>query len=167
MTSSSNCRGAAQTTLPWITAEEIKLCTAWCNAMDTYVTRDIQFSKGFWEEVYANFKKDMGGTIRGYDAILGQKLKCQHTRSQNALAEFQTGYEQPYTMEACWRILKNHPAWSEVEVPTYQRPFKEHLEEEAKAEKERAIYDKELEEFLKALKAYDELFRMEFGVKSD
>ncbi|GKA21743.1 hypothetical protein Tco_0701732, partial [Tanacetum coccineum] len=45
--------------------------------------------------------------------------------------------------------------------------FKEHLEEEAKAEKERAIYDKELEEFLKAEQAHDELFRMEFGVKSD
>nr|GEX95595.1 RNA-directed DNA polymerase, eukaryota [Tanacetum cinerariifolium] len=40
--------------------------------------------------------------------------------------------------------------------------FKEHLEEEAKTEKERAIYDKELEEFLKAEQAHDELFRMEF-----
>ncbi|GKG09496.1 hypothetical protein Tco_0338242, partial [Tanacetum coccineum] len=45
--------------------------------------------------------------------------------------------------------------------------FKEHLEEEAKAEKGRAITGKELEEFLKAEQAHDELFRMEFGVKSD
>ncbi|GKE81317.1 hypothetical protein Tco_1551317 [Tanacetum coccineum] len=45
--------------------------------------------------------------------------------------------------------------------------FKEHLEEEAKAKKERAIYEKELEEFLKAQQAHDELFRMECGVKSD
>ncbi|GJT83827.1 hypothetical protein Tco_1058169 [Tanacetum coccineum] len=81
MTSSSNGRGAAQTTLPWTTTEEITLCTAWCNAMDT--------------------------------------------------------------------------------------TFKEHLEEEAKAEKKRAIYDKELEEFLKAEQAHDELLRMEFWVKSD
>ncbi|GJU82995.1 casein kinase 1-like protein HD16 [Tanacetum coccineum] len=44
--------------------------------------------------------------------------------------------------------------------------FKEHLEEEAKAKKEQAIYDKELEEFLKAQQAHDELFRMECGVKS-
>ncbi|GKE21604.1 hypothetical protein Tco_1433116 [Tanacetum coccineum] len=72
MASSSNRRGAAQTTLPWTTAEEITLCTTWCNAMYTYVTRDRQFSKGFWEEVYANFKKDMGGTIRGYDAIISK-----------------------------------------------------------------------------------------------
>ncbi|GJS79162.1 hypothetical protein Tco_0729043 [Tanacetum coccineum] len=214
MASSSNRRGATQTTLPWTTAEEITLCTAWCNAMDTYVTRDKQFSKGFWEEVYANFKKDMGGIIRGYDAIVSKwknsirpKVACfsvvydsvrrmdengfsDLVLFQNALAEFQTGYGKPFTIEACWRILKNHPTWSEVEVPTYQRPdeheicpyltekeyqqllldeaaFKEHLEEEAKAEKERAIYDKELEEFLKAEQSHDELFRMEFGVKSD
>ncbi|GJX55782.1 hypothetical protein Tco_0285679 [Tanacetum coccineum] len=43
--------------------------------------------------------------------------------------------------------------------------FKEHLEEEVKAEKERAIADKELEKFMKAEQAHDELFRMEFGVK--
>ncbi|GKE21605.1 hypothetical protein Tco_1433117 [Tanacetum coccineum] len=116
MASSSNRRGAAQTTLPWTTTEEITLCTAWFNAMDTYVTRDRQFSKRFWEKVYANFKKDMGGTIRGYDAIVSiwknsirPKVACfsvvydsvrrmDENRSsdlvlfQNALAEFQTGY---------------------------------------------------------------------------
>ncbi|GJS82743.1 hypothetical protein Tco_0749284 [Tanacetum coccineum] len=72
MTSSSNRRGAAKTTLPWTTAEEVTLCIAWCNAMDTYVTRDIHSRKGFWEEVFANFEKDMGGTIRGYDAIVSK-----------------------------------------------------------------------------------------------
>ncbi|GJW26036.1 hypothetical protein Tco_0039847 [Tanacetum coccineum] len=40
--------------------------------------------------------------------------------------------------------------------------FKEHLEEE-----ERAIAHKELEEFMKEEQVHDELFRMEFGVKSD
>nr|GEZ16807.1 hypothetical protein [Tanacetum cinerariifolium] len=45
--------------------------------------------------------------------------------------------------------------------------FKEHLEEEAKTKKERAICDKGLEELLKAEQAHDELFRMEFEVKSD
>nr|GEZ48666.1 putative RNA-directed DNA polymerase, eukaryota, reverse transcriptase zinc-binding domain protein [Tanacetum cinerariifolium] len=38
---------------------------------------------------------------------------------QNALTEFQTGYGHPFTMEACWRILKNHAAWIEIEVATY------------------------------------------------
>ncbi|GKA43540.1 hypothetical protein Tco_0736264 [Tanacetum coccineum] len=48
-----------------------------------------------------------------------------------------------------------------------EETFKEHLEEEAKAEKERAIAYKELEEFMKAEQAHDELFRIEVGVKSD
>ncbi|GKC06646.1 hypothetical protein Tco_0998256 [Tanacetum coccineum] len=39
---------------------------------------------------------------------------------QNALAEFQTGCGPPFTVEACWRILKNHAAWTEIEMPTYQ-----------------------------------------------
>nr|GEW22819.1 hypothetical protein [Tanacetum cinerariifolium] len=89
MTSSLNRRGAAQTTLPWTIAKEITLCTPWCNAMDTYVTRDRQFSKGFWEEVYANFKKDIGGTIRGYDAIINENGSSDLVLFQNALAEFQ------------------------------------------------------------------------------
>ncbi|GKF23432.1 hypothetical protein Tco_0075754 [Tanacetum coccineum] len=44
--------------------------------------------------------------------------------------------------------------------------FKEHLEEEVKEEKERAIADKELEKFMKAEQAHDELFMMKFRVKS-
>ncbi|GJS67589.1 RNA-directed DNA polymerase, eukaryota [Tanacetum coccineum] len=68
MASSSNRRGKANTTRPWTTAEEITLCTIWCNAMETYGLRDIT-KKGFWEDVFDNFEKDMGGTIREYDDI--------------------------------------------------------------------------------------------------
>ncbi|GJY24792.1 hypothetical protein Tco_0398450, partial [Tanacetum coccineum] len=82
--------------------------------------------KGFWKDVFANFKEDMRGTVRGYDAI--------------------EEYQQLLVDEAV---------------------FKEHSEKEANAEQERAIADKELEEFLKAKQAHDELFMMEFGVKSD
>nr|GEX73858.1 hypothetical protein [Tanacetum cinerariifolium] len=62
MASSSNHRGKANTTRPWTTAKEITLCTAWCNAMETYGLRDIT-KKGFgrmflitlrktWEELF-------------------------------------------------------------------------------------------------------------------
>ncbi|GKB10437.1 hypothetical protein Tco_0844360 [Tanacetum coccineum] len=71
MTSSSNRRGKANTTQPWTTAEEITLCTAWCNAMETYGSGDIT-KKGFWVVVFDNFEKDMGGTIREYDAIVSK-----------------------------------------------------------------------------------------------
>ncbi|GJW28761.1 hypothetical protein Tco_0045636 [Tanacetum coccineum] len=72
MASSSSRRGTAKTTLPWTTTEEITLCTTWCSAMDTYGTREIHGRKGFWEDVFANFEKDMGGTIREYDAIVSK-----------------------------------------------------------------------------------------------
>ncbi|GJS89122.1 hypothetical protein Tco_0771758 [Tanacetum coccineum] len=93
MTSSSSRRGKAKTTQPWTTVKEITLY--------------------------------MGGTIRGYDVIVIKwknwiRLKVaafsvvydsvqrmDENRSsdlvlfENTLAEFQTGYGHPFTMEAC------------------------------------------------------------------
>ncbi|GKA92455.1 hypothetical protein Tco_0814380 [Tanacetum coccineum] len=48
-----------------------------------------------------------------------------------------------------------------------EEAYREYLEEEAKAEKERARAEKEWEKFMKEEKAQDELFRLECGVKSD
>ncbi|GJV78645.1 hypothetical protein Tco_1514515 [Tanacetum coccineum] len=114
--------------------------------MDNYTTGEMR--KGFWLQVLANFQKEMGENIRGYDTVVVKRKNSIHPKVaafsvvydsvqrmdkngssdlvlfQNASAEFQTGYGHPFTMEACWRILKNHAAWTEIEVPTYQR----HLE---------------------------------------
>nr|GEW57129.1 hypothetical protein [Tanacetum cinerariifolium] len=125
MTSSSNRRGKANTTRPWTTSEEITLCTVWCNAMEMYWLRDIT-KKGFWEDVFDNFEKYMGGTIPEYDAIVskwknsirpkvvavsvvydGVQQMDENGSSdlvlfQNALAEFQTmptGWEDPKAHE--------------------------------------------------------------------
>ncbi|GJZ42786.1 hypothetical protein Tco_0590041 [Tanacetum coccineum] len=97
---------------------------------------------------------------------------------QNSLAEFETGYEHPFTMEACWRILKNHAAWTEIEMPLFNQRHgylteKEQqqllLDEEALREtlEEEARDEKELKERIKQEQAHDELFRLEFRVKSD
>ncbi|GJT68179.1 hypothetical protein Tco_1019659 [Tanacetum coccineum] len=106
MTSSSNRREAAKTTLEKDNKRYdeingrivtlVQLVAA--NAMDTYVTRDIHSRKGFWEEVFANFEKDMGGTIRGYDAIMNQKLITISERQaeQKRKIEFNTGNNQGY-----------------------------------------------------------------------
>ncbi|GJV59332.1 hypothetical protein Tco_1465432 [Tanacetum coccineum] len=112
--------------------------------MEMYGLRDIT-KKGFWEDVFNNFEKDMGGTIREYDAIVSELKNSIRPKVaafsvvydgvqrmdengssnlvlfQNALAEFQIVYGHPFTMVACWRILKNLPAWTEIEVPTYQQ----------------------------------------------
>ncbi|GJX01655.1 hypothetical protein Tco_0185568 [Tanacetum coccineum] len=105
MVSSLNRRGKANTTRQWTTAEEITLCTTWCNAMETYGLRDIT-KKGFWENVFDNFEKDIGGTIRECDAIvpkwknsirsvvydgvqrMDENGSSDHVLFQNALAEF-------------------------------------------------------------------------------
>nr|GEW75306.1 hypothetical protein [Tanacetum cinerariifolium] len=93
--------------------------------MYTYATT----KKGFWVDDFANFKEDMGGTVRGYDAIMDENGSSGLVLFQNALAEYQTSFFMYH------RLLVDEAS------------FKEHLEEEAKAEKERAITDKELEEF--------------------
>ncbi|GJV28818.1 hypothetical protein Tco_1385266 [Tanacetum coccineum] len=142
--STSNSRGKTNTAQSWTTAEEITLCTAWCNVTDNYVARDAM-KRGFWSEVFAYFKKEIGGTIRGYDPIV---TKWKHSIRpkiaafsavydsvqwmdesessnlalfQKALAEFETQYGHLFTMTACWRILKNHPALSEIEMPKQRR----------------------------------------------
>ncbi|GJR44323.1 hypothetical protein Tco_1312426 [Tanacetum coccineum] len=90
--------------------------------------------KGFCSDFFDNFEKDMGGTIREYDAIVSkwknsirpkvaafsfvydgvqrmdENMSSDFVLFQNALAEFQTVYGHPFTMVACWRILKNHHA---------------------------------------------------------
>ncbi|GKB80382.1 putative RNA-directed DNA polymerase, eukaryota, reverse transcriptase zinc-binding domain protein [Tanacetum coccineum] len=112
---------------------------------DKNVQAKRHHEKRFWEDVFDNFEKDMGGTIREYDAIIskwknsirpkvdafsvvydGVQRMDENGSSdlvlfQNALAEFQTVYGHPFTMVACWSILKNHPAWIEIEVSTYQQ----------------------------------------------
>nr|GEW45374.1 hypothetical protein [Tanacetum cinerariifolium] len=117
------------------------------------------------------------GTIRGHDTVL-VKWKIlirpkvvafsvvyysvqridENGYSDLVLFQNAAGYGHPFTMKACWRILKNHEAWTEVEMPSYQQPdeheiydgyltekeqqllldeetLRETLEEEAKAEK--------------------------------
>ncbi|GJX66473.1 hypothetical protein Tco_0300816 [Tanacetum coccineum] len=198
MTSSSNRRGAAKTKLPWTTTEEITLCTTWCNAMDTYVTRDIHSRKGFWEEVFANFEKDMGGTIRGYDAIVSkwknpilpkvvafsvvydgvqrmdENMSSDLVLFQNALAEYQTRTvdkkptqsNSPTTEKPPMPLISSFPTIEEsndeheicheyLTEKEYQQllldeeALRETLEEEARAEKARAIAEKEWEERMK------------------
>nr|GEV02930.1 hypothetical protein [Tanacetum cinerariifolium] len=235
--------------------------------MDKYGTGDSMKTR-FWSVVFADFEKELGwggGTIRGYDTIVAKwKSLIRHkivafsvvydsvqwmdnnessnlVLFQNALTELENGYGHPFTMETCWRILKNHPTWTEIEMPTFNKamdkkttqsnpstPEKppmppissfstggsssqqhthqpmspislfltaeestdEHeigdeyhtdgyliekeqqqliLDEEALREtlEEQARAEKEWKEFVKQEQAHDELFRLEFRVKSD
>ncbi|GKD19547.1 hypothetical protein Tco_1208705 [Tanacetum coccineum] len=111
MASTSNRHGKANTSQPWTTTEEIALCKAWCEAMENYGTRDMK--KEFWLEVFANFQKENRGGLFE-DTIPSSSSDL--VLFQNTLDEFETGYGHPFTMEACCRILKDHAAWTEIEV---------------------------------------------------
>ncbi|GJY52624.1 hypothetical protein Tco_0443471 [Tanacetum coccineum] len=115
---------------PWTTAEEIALCKAWC---DVSVNRanTLDF-KGFWLQVLACFENEMGQNIRRYDAValkwkqslrpkiakftaVYERVKERDENGssdlvvfQNALAEYETQYGHTFTLEPCWRILKNY-----------------------------------------------------------
>ncbi|GKF95130.1 hypothetical protein Tco_0287865, partial [Tanacetum coccineum] len=96
-------------------------------------------------EVFAYFEKEIGENIRGYDAIVTkwknlirpkivafsvvydsvQRMdECGSSNLavfQKALAEFETQYEHAFTIKACWRIFKNHDAWTEIEMPLFNQ----------------------------------------------
>nr|GFA29730.1 hypothetical protein [Tanacetum cinerariifolium] len=55
---------------------------------------------------------------------------------QSALAEFETGYGHPFTMKACGRILKNHLAWTEIEMHIFNKRRDEYLTDGYLTEKE-------------------------------
>nr|GEU39462.1 hypothetical protein [Tanacetum cinerariifolium] len=123
MASSLTRRENAKTYEPWTTTQEIALCKAWCEAMENYNAGDMR--TGFWSVVFANFQKEMGETIRGYNTVvvkwknsirpkvaafsvvydsvqrMDENGSSDLVLFQNALAEFQIGYGHPFTMEAC------------------------------------------------------------------
>ncbi|GKF07666.1 hypothetical protein Tco_0041890 [Tanacetum coccineum] len=131
MASTSNRRGKAKTSQPWTTTEEITLCTAWCDVSDNKA--NTMNLKWFWSEVFAFFENETGKKIRRYDAIalkwkklirykivsftaVYERVKQMDENGssdlvvfQKALAKYETQYGQAFTLEPCWRILKNCP----------------------------------------------------------
>ncbi|GKE13167.1 hypothetical protein Tco_1416718 [Tanacetum coccineum] len=105
MTSSSNRCGKAKTTQPWTTVE-------------TYVVPGA--THGNLRDIRHHEKVVAFSVV--YDSVqrIDENGSSDLVLFQNALAEFQTGCGHPFTVEACWRILKNHAAWTEIEMPTYQ-----------------------------------------------
>ncbi|GJY27127.1 hypothetical protein Tco_0401853 [Tanacetum coccineum] len=101
--------------------------------------------RGFWSEVVAYFEKQIGENIRGHDAIItkwknSMRLKIATfsvvydsvqrmdgsgsynlAMFQKALAKLKKQYGHAFTLEACWRILKNHAAWTEIEISLFNQ----------------------------------------------
>ncbi|GKA45689.1 hypothetical protein Tco_0738485, partial [Tanacetum coccineum] len=97
--------------------------------------------RGFWSQVVAYFEKEMRENIRGLDAIImkwkrtirlkivafsavydnvqrmNENESCNLTVFQKALVEYETQYEHDFTLKSCGKILKDHAAWREIEMP--------------------------------------------------
>ncbi|GJV36215.1 hypothetical protein Tco_1408692 [Tanacetum coccineum] len=130
---------------PWTTAEEIVLCKVWCDVSVNIANTNTLNFKGFWSEVLACFENEMRENIRRYDVVALKwkqslrpkiaKFIAVYERAkqrdengssdlvvfQNALAEYETQYGQAFTLEPCWKILKNCPVWTELEMPSFKR----------------------------------------------
>ncbi|GJU46922.1 hypothetical protein Tco_1204188 [Tanacetum coccineum] len=155
MASTSNRRGKAKTYEPWTIMEDIALCKAWCEAMENYDTRDMK--KGFWLEVFANFQKEMRGTIRGYDTVVVRHHNNIRTNPCLPFLHFQR-YEHEICDEYFTEKEHQQLLQQEQQLRLDEEALRETLEEEAKAEKE-------WDERMKKEQAEYELFRLEFGVK--
>ncbi|GJR95929.1 hypothetical protein Tco_0268103 [Tanacetum coccineum] len=103
---------------PWTTMEEVTLCKAWCD------TRGYNAIPNKW-------KNRVRPRIGAFCAIINnverrnESVSRDLTVFQKALAEYEALYDHEFTLEPCWRILKDHAAWKEFEMSLfYKKQYK-------------------------------------------
>ncbi|GJU92294.1 hypothetical protein Tco_1304717 [Tanacetum coccineum] len=119
--------------------EEIALCKAWCDVSENRANT-LNF-EGFWSEVLACFENEMGEKIQRYDAVALKWKKSLRPKIvaftavykrvkqmdengssdlvvfQNALAEYETQYDQAFTTRPRLYGLAavgNFPQWAKA-----------------------------------------------------
>ncbi|GJW81863.1 hypothetical protein Tco_1140873 [Tanacetum coccineum] len=85
--------------------EEVKV-----PAKENSITGNAMKSKGFWLKVIKYFEKEMG-SHRGYNSVLSKWKNSVRPR----IAE----NDHDFSLELCWQILKERPAWKQVEMPAF------------------------------------------------
>ncbi|GJV51677.1 transposase, MuDR, MULE transposase domain protein [Tanacetum coccineum] len=155
------------------------------------VGEDSDFNSGAWISA-TNYVLSTGGTVTGCLGDINNFLEKRKLKqvvaivkscSPNCLGDINVTMKDlsgaamilanvsvftPKPLEHYLNITKKNVIKDELhQLAKDEEALKEVLEEEAKREKENAIYNKKLEEYWKEEQAHDELFRMEFGVKSD
>ncbi|GJY49022.1 retrotransposon protein, putative, ty3-gypsy subclass, partial [Tanacetum coccineum] len=128
----------------WTVAEETVLCQAWCDVSKNNIDGNSMKAKGFWEAVIRYFENETGSS-RGYDSIFIKWKNRVHPRIdvfcviinnveanhesgtndldvyQKACAEYKMIYKTDFTLEHCYNILKDHPGWKDVEMPSFYK----------------------------------------------
>ncbi|GJY33214.1 nucleotide-binding alpha-beta plait domain-containing protein, partial [Tanacetum coccineum] len=120
MASSSNRRGAAQTTLSWTTAEEITLYTAWCNAMDTSLHPDNLQSpdnEGFIVcDLVFTFNSPLSGSTsivvtrkkHSYRTAVGNHRSKEDDVNRISSSIFVTNFPQSFTAKDLFHVCKQY-----------------------------------------------------------
>nr|GFC42895.1 hypothetical protein [Tanacetum cinerariifolium] len=107
---------------------------------DSLVKNVVAPTKG--KKVIEYFEKETRSNL-GYDSILSkwknrvlpkigafcaifdnvqrrnESGSCDLTVYQKACVKYATEYDHDFSFEPCWQILKNHPSWKQVEMPTF------------------------------------------------
>nr|GEX54458.1 hypothetical protein [Tanacetum cinerariifolium] len=86
---------------PWTTAEEIALCKAWCDVLESRTTT-LNF-KGFGQRFLLALRTKWGRIVKQRDENGSSDLVL----FQNALAEYETQYGQAFTLEP-YLFATNH-----------------------------------------------------------
>ncbi|GKC57263.1 retrotransposon protein, putative, ty3-gypsy subclass, partial [Tanacetum coccineum] len=126
----------------WTVAEEIALCEGWCDVSENNISGNSMKAKGFWEAVIRYFKNETGST-RGYDSIVSKwknrvrprigafcaiikNIEANHESGTNdldvyhkACAKYKMIYNGDFNLEHFYNILKDHPGWTDVEMPYF------------------------------------------------
>ncbi|GJY93548.1 putative reverse transcriptase domain-containing protein [Tanacetum coccineum] len=93
---------------PWTMEEEIMLCKGWLVVSENSKQGNSRKSSGFWCEVLSYI-----------ESKTGQYRKRIEDYVQKAMIHYQIDTGIPFKLRHCWEILKDHPKWQEIAIPTF------------------------------------------------
>ncbi|GKB79938.1 hypothetical protein Tco_0946833 [Tanacetum coccineum] len=98
---------------PWITMKEVALYKAWIDVSENNIRGNAMKTRGFWFAVLDYFGKEMREHVRGYDA--------NTSKWKNRVQKYEVQYDHDFTLDPCWRILKDRVAWKHVEILSFYK----------------------------------------------
>ncbi|GJU89050.1 hypothetical protein Tco_1301473 [Tanacetum coccineum] len=129
---------------PWTMDEEIALCKGWLAVSENSKQGNSRKSSGFWCEVLSYIESKTGQYgKRTYDMVIGKWKTVRPTvirfcgvynnimrmgpesgagdedYVQRAMIHYQIDTGIPFKLRYCWEVLKDHPKWQEIAIPTF------------------------------------------------
>ncbi|GJU62000.1 glutathione S-transferase T3-like protein [Tanacetum coccineum] len=133
---------------PWTMQEEIALCKGWLAVSENSKQGNLRKSSGFWYEVLSYIESKTGHYgKRTYDMVIGKWKTVrpvvvrfcgvynnimrmgpesgvgEEDYVQKAMIHYQIDTCIPFKLRHCWEILKDHPKWQEIAIPTFNTGY--------------------------------------------